>query len=79
MMKKRIILSSLFLVAVGFVLSKALAHARSTDVTVDTSELGPISLNEKTNMPEEKPIFYKDENTVVGINEDGDPSLGTRF
>lgn len=59
--------------------AEATAH-RGTNFTIDTVESGPISLNEKSEPGGEKPpIFYKDHDSTVGFNEDGEPNVGTRF
>lgn len=51
---------------------------RSTNMKVESSELEPFDLNKKTG-DDDRVKFYKDENTAVGFNEDGDPSVATRF
>ncbi len=51
---------------------------KGPNFTVDSSDLEPFDLNKKTD-PDEKPIFYKDGNTTVGFNDEGEPNVGMRF
>ena len=56
------------------------APKHSTDVQVGTDGLDANSwLNEKYNKPEDKFAIPMGESTTLGFNEDGDPSVGTRF
>ncbi len=77
-MKKGIILSAIALVSWAWA-HAGCAYAHSTDGVVDTKDLGPISLNEKTRTGNEKTVFYQEGNTAVSINEDGDPNVGMKF
>ena len=54
------------------------AEHSSTNITVDSNDLEPFSLNKKTE-PDEKPIFYQDQNMTVGINDDAEPNVSSRF
>ncbi len=55
------------------------AAPKGTNVTVDTSELGPISVNDKVKIKQEKPSLAIDENVALGLDDDGNPNVGMRF
>lgn len=57
------------------------AHSHSTDAVVDSQELKDplLSLNETKVEREERFKIYQNEDTSIGINENGDPSLNTQF
>jgi hypothetical protein len=55
----------------------SLSH-RSTNITVDSSELEPFGSNEDS-AREERLKFYEDEYTAVGFNDQGDPAVEKRF
>ena len=57
----------------------AASGARRAHVTVDSADLGPVSLNGKSGRKEERPMLYSDDDVSVGFNEDGDPNMGMRF
>ena len=67
-------------VLVGVCLAaRAWAAHRNTDIRIDTVELGAISLNEKV-VPREKNFRIPLQgDTALGINDDGDPYLGTSY
>ncbi len=76
----------LAIVSAGFILAVsaygselAAAGHRGTNVTIDTNELGPISLNEKTEAKEKKPVIFKDENVALDFNDNSEPNINTRF
>ncbi len=76
----------LAIVSAGFVLAVsaygselATAGHRGTNVTIDTNDLGPISLNEKTEAKEKKPVIFKDDNIALDFNDNSEPNLNTRF
>ena len=52
---------------------------KSTNVTVDSSKLEPLSIDEKTQPKNKRPTFYADQNSSVDINENGEPNLNMRF
>lgn len=53
---------------------------RNTDIRVETEGLDANSwLNQKFNQPEEKFGIPVDENTAIGINDDGDPNMAMSF
>ena len=58
--------------------SPSSAAGRGTNITVDSSDREPFSLNKKTET-DEKPVFYKDENITMGFNEDAEPNISSRF
>jgi len=73
-------------VSAGFVLAvsaygsePATTGHRGTNVTIDTNELGPISLNEKTEAKEKNPVIFKDDNVSFDFNENSEPNINTRF
>lgn len=75
---------SLFLAitAAGFVLTISAYGSeghRGTNITIDTNELGPISLNEKTGVKEKKPVIYQDDRVSFDFNENSEPNINTRF
>lgn len=55
------------------------AAPKGTNMTVDTSELGPISINDKVKTKQEKPSLKIDENVALGLDDDGNPNVGMRF
>ena len=55
------------------------AGPRRTNVTIDTNELGPISLNEKTEAKEEKPVIFRDGDVSFDFNENAEPNINKRF
>ena len=58
---------------------RAAISRKGPNVRIDSSELEPFSLNEKTE-PREKPaVFYSDQNSSVELNDDGEANLNTRF
>ena len=60
-----------------FACAAALAETRSTNISVDSQNLeqfGTVKKNEA-----EEYSLYKDENVVVGFNEDAEPNVGMRF
>ncbi len=59
--------------------SEASSTQKGPNVKIDTADLGLISLNEKTEPKEKRPVFYADGNTSLDINEDGDPNINMRF
>lgn len=70
----------LILALAALALSAAAAFAKpNTDVTVDTTNNGLMFLNEKPAPKEEKLTFYKDGDTRVGLNDDGDPAWAAHF
>ena len=53
---------------------------RNTDIRVETEGLDANSwINQKFNQPEEKFGIPIDENTAIGINDDGDPNMAMSF
>ena len=79
-LNKKVLVSSLFLIfltsAAGFA-----EGLRNTNISVDSSEIGPISINEKikTKQDKGKQSLQLDENVALGFNDDGDPNVGMRF
>ena len=80
--------AALFLagISAGFILAAsaygselAPANRRGTNVTIDTNDLGPISLNEKTEAKEKKPVIFKDDNIALDFNDNSEPNINTRF
>lgn len=55
------------------------AGHRGTNVTIDTNDLGPISLNEKTEAKEKKPVIFKDDNVSFDFSDNSEPNINTRF
>jgi|GEM_PF-3586973 len=87
-MDKKTRRAALFLASVsaGFVLAVsaygselATAGRRGTNITIDTNDLGPISLNEKTEAKEKKPVIFKDDNVSFDFNDSLEPNINTRF
>ncbi len=58
--------------------SAASGH-RGTNITIDTNDLDPISLNEKTEAKEKKPVIYQDGRMSFDFNENSEPNINTRF
>ena len=58
--------------------SSAVSH-KGPHVTVDSTELEPFSLNEKTEPKNERAVFYSDEKASVDINDEGEPNLNMHF
>ena len=56
----------------------ALSH-KGPNVKIDSSELEPFSLNEKTEPKEKPPVFYSDQNSSIELNDNGEANLNTRF
>ncbi len=56
------------------------AHAGNTNTNcqVSSEELENF-WKHKPKAEEDKPVFYKDEKTSVGFNDNGDPTVATRF
>jgi len=52
---------------------------KSTNVTIDSAQLEPFSINEKTEPKDKRAVFYSDQNSSVDINDNGEPNLNTRF
>lgn len=52
---------------------------KGTHVTVESSELQPLSINEKTEPKDKRVVFYSDKDSSVDINENGEPNLNMRF
>ncbi len=65
------------LVSICFlVVSPVLAATGGTNITVESE---PLSLNDRP-AEKEKPLsFYRDGDTEIGINENGDPNLSMRY
>ena len=61
-------------------LTAAAAFAKpNTDVTVDTTNNGLMFLNEKPAPKEENLTFYRDENSRIGLTDDGEPAWTNHF
>ena len=54
---------------------------KGPNTTIDTAELGAISINDRTKVrdEEERAVFYRDGDAAIGINGDGDPNVGMKF
>ena len=52
---------------------------KNINVTVESSQLEPFSIDEKTEPKEKRAVFYSDQNSSVDINENGEPNLNMRF
>ena len=79
-LRRKKILMALALVPLSFVPLPALhAGAHNTDVQLESSDMNEALLNKKLNPPEEEFSFYKEGETSLGINEDGDPNMKVRF
>ena len=68
-----------FLSARGEAAESNISPHKSTNVTVESSQLEPFSINEKTEPKEKRAVFYSDQNSSVDINENGEPNLNMRF
>ncbi len=81
-LKIKIVLSALVLSSALWGLRQGPCEAAQAsagvNVQVDSTDLEPYSIDKKTD-PEERAVFFKDENAALEINEDGDPSLNMRF
>ncbi len=51
---------------------------RGVNVTVDSSDLGPVDVNGKTD-PEQKPPKSGDDSLSMGLNDNSEPNVGMRF
>ena len=51
----------------------------STNVSIESSNFDGDYLNAKTDPEDKMPTFYSKGDMSVGINEDGDPTVGQRF
>lgn len=66
-------------VPVNLYASNELAKAaKSTNITVDSTDLEPFALETKEES-DERIQFYNDGEVVAGFNEDGDPHIGRHF
>lgn len=71
---------ALFLLIILFDASLVWAEGlRKTNISVDSSELGPVSINDKVKTKQDKRSLQIDEDVSLGFNEDGDPNVGMRF
>ena len=60
--------------------SLALADGvKKTNISVDSAELGPLSINNKIKTKQDKPTLPLDENVALGLDDDGNPNVGMRF
>ena len=55
----------------------------NTNIQINSSDLEPFSLDDKLNRmrhsKEEKAVIYKEGDSIIGFNEDGDPALTANF
>ena len=68
-----------FLSACGEAAELSASPHKSTHVTVESSELQPFSINDKTEPKDKRTVFYSDQNSSVDVNENGEPNLNMRF
>ena len=52
---------------------------KNIHVTVESSQLSPFSINEKTEPKEKRLVFYSDQNSSVDVNDNGEPNVNMRF
>lgn len=70
----------IFLPSLAFLpLARAGTFSKNTNVQVDSRDLEPFSLDDRLGRHEEKFHFYKDNDKMVGFNDDGDPNVSMRF
>ena len=76
----RVGLASL-LAACGMLMGLALAAAapKGTNVSLDSREFEPYSIDEKLDVKDKSPAFYRQGEAAIDIDEDGDPNLNMRF
>lgn len=55
------------------------APSRSTNISVSSSDFDQKALNDRLNPQDEKPGLAISGNSKIGVTEDGEPSLVTRF
>ena len=68
------------LTAVGAVWAEGLtSKPKDVNIRVESEPLGELMLDQKAPPPEEKFAFYTENDTSVGLNEDGDPNMSVRF
>ena len=53
----------------AFVSESFASSSRGTNVTIDTNDSGPISLNEKIDPENQRPVIYKDGDVALDFNE----------
>ena len=56
----------------------AFSAGRGTDTKVESTPLNEL-LSEQKPAKEEPFAFYREEDTSIGLNEDGDPNMSVRF
>ena len=72
-------LRSVLVIAACLLTAASSAHARGTDIKVDSAELDSFSIDDRLKVKDEKLRFYKDENVSVDVNDDGAPNMNMRF
>ncbi|MBI2095096.1 MAG: hypothetical protein HYT89_02890 [Candidatus Omnitrophica bacterium] len=77
--KKIKILSAATAFFLSFLTGAEAASFRGTNVSVDSRELEPFSIEDKKKGEDEKFYFFREGDTAMDINEDGDPNLNFRF
>lgn len=83
--KKRGTIVPLFLLSVGSLTAPhtlGAAEATAKDrlhVAVESQPLDELMANDRTTTPEEPFAFFRDKDTSIGLNEDGDPNMSVRF
>jgi len=58
--------------------SDSIAH-RGTNVQVDSRDLEPFLVKEKTEPKEKNLTFFSNDTSSVGFNDEGEPNLSTHF
>ena len=77
--KKIRVLSAAAAILFSFVTGAQAAPSRGTNVSVDSRELEPFSIKDQEKDKDEKFYFFREGDTAMDINENGDPNMNFRF
>ena len=58
---------------------RVFVKTKGPNTQISSTDPEVSSVESWMNASEEKPVLYKDGNTAVGFNNDGDPNVSTRF
>ena len=75
---KKILAGVLFLIIFGGPMVWA-EGVKKTNISIDSTDLGPLSINDKIKTKQDKPTLALDENVALGLDDDGNPNVGMRF
>ncbi len=75
-LRKKAVAASLFLFLMA---GTSTGWAKGPNTTVSSNDPEVASIERWMNQSDPKPSFYQDDSTSVGFNDNGDPSVSTRF